>query len=326
MPLQMAVSAVDGAMFDSDRILADVNFGSAHKLDADPRRVQIGLPPLGETRLAERWISTRPTETGRENEIAFATDGRFLFGHILLDETAEGHLETIGHHAYAKILDCLQAFGGLNLLRIWNYLGTINQEQDGLERYRSFCIGRARALAAKGIADRMLPAACAVGASAPGLMVSFLAAPDSGRQVENPRQLSAFRYPSRYGPKSPSFSRALTYQMTPDQSLLFISGTASIVGHETRHPGSIEDQFAETCRNLEAVQDAAGDQQTLQSIRVYIRHAYQAPAIIAACKRQFGDRVAVIPLLSAICRRDLLLEIEGLALGNGQAATPTHRF
>lgn len=317
MPLQLTVGLTADAHDDltlDDRTLARIGFGKAHGIGADPRRVTIGHPLLGAPALAECWQSARKVETGRHGEIALASDGRFVFGHLLLEETPRGTLETPAHHAYTTIHDCLEAFGGLHLLRIWHVLDAINQDQAGLERYRSFCIGRSRALAEQGFTDQALPAASAVGSSAPGLMISFLAAPEPGRQIENPRQVSAFHYPERYGPKSPSFSRALTCKLTPDSTLLFISGTASILGHQTVHPGSLERQFEETTRNLDAVMNAAGGRCDLHALRVYIRHEDHAPAVIAMTRRHFGDELPIIPLKSAICRSDLLLEIEGLAM------------
>ncbi len=312
MPLKLAIGTSGDNGANDQRTLARIRFGKDHRIDADPRSIMIGQPAL-EQPSVEHWQSTRDVETGCHGEIAFASDGRFLFGHILLKEVSGQSLEMPAHHAYTSILTCLKDFGGLYLLRIWNILSAINEDQAGLERYRSFCIGRARALADLGFADRALPAASGVGSMAPGLMISFLAAPDPGRQIENPRQVSAFRYPPEHGPRSPSFSRALLYPLTPDQHMLFISGTASIIGHETMHAGSLDRQFEETCRNLDAVMAAAEGSCSLEALRVYIRHEHDAPTVIARCRQHFGAALPIIPLKSAICRSELLLEIEGVA-------------
>ncbi len=321
MPLKLAIGGIGDLGADDRCSLARIRFGKAHKIEADPRSIMIGQPAFelpqhtDEQSPVEHWQSARPVETGQHGEIAYASDGRFLFGHLLLDEVPGQSLETPAHHAYTSILSCLRAFGGLHLLRIWNIVGAINEDQAGLERYRSFCVGRSRALADQGFADQALPAASGVGSTAPGLMISFIAASDPGRQVENPRQVSAFRYPPEHSPRSPSFSRALLYPLTPDRNLLFISGTASITGHQTMHAGSLDLQFEETCRNLDAVMAAAGGRCSLEALRVYIRHDEDAPAVVAHCRRHFGEALPIIPLKSAICRRELLLEIEGVASG-----------
>lgn len=313
MPLALEISAADDRTSRSDRRLARVAFGSSHEIGEDPRDIRIGLPPLDGCALAECWRSERPVETGRHGEIAFAGDGHVFFGHVLLEESRSVDLDSIGHHAYSAILDWLEAFGGLHLLRVWNYVPSINRIDAGLERYRSFCVGRSRALADREIAEQALPAASGVGSAAAGLMISFLAAADAGRQVENPRQVSAFRYPRQYGPRSPSFSRALVYRQRDDRSLLFISGTASIVGHETRHAGSLGEQCAETFRNIAAVSMNAGGDHRPRALRVYIRHPEHTDDILAHCRRHFGADTPIIPLSSAICRQDLLVEIEGVA-------------
>ena len=50
----------------------------------------------------------------------------------------------------------------------------------------------------------------------------------TGTPVENPRQVSAYRYPREYGPQSPTFARAL---LPPSPRVpLLLSGTASIDG------------------------------------------------------------------------------------------------
>lgn len=312
MPLQLVVGMTGGDDTD-DQLLARIAFSKAHEIGADPRLVTIGQPAFDGCSTIECWRSERLVETGRHGEIAFVTDGRFLFGHLVLDETPGHCLEQPAHHAYTEILRLLRAFGGLQLLRIWNIVDAINEDQAGLERYRSFCVGRATALAAAGFAHQALPAASGVGSATPGLMISFIAATEPGRQIENPRQVSAFRYPREHGPKSPSFSRALLYPLSPEKSLLFVSGTASIVGHQTMHQGDLDKQFEETCRNLEAVKGAVDPACRFEALRVYVRRDEDAPSVMARCRNYFGDQLPMIPLKSAICRRELLLEIEGVA-------------
>jgi len=313
LPLQQTVDFDGNTTQPDEHVLARIGFDKAHAIGADPRDVTIALPSFASSKAIECWRSERPVETGRHKEIAYASDGRFVFGHLLIDEVAGSSLEMPAYHGYVAMLNSLKAFGGLHLLRVWNYVGKINEDQAGMERYRAFCVGRSRALADQGLRDETLPAASGVGASAPGLMISFIAATDPGAQIENPRQVSAFRYPERYGPKSPSFSRALTYQLTSDRALLFISGTASIVGHETLHQDDLTAQFEETCRNIDAVREATARQSKLETLRLYVRHERDAAASIAMMRQHFGDELPIIALKSNICRKDLLLEIEGVA-------------
>ena len=75
-------------------------------------------------------------------------------------------------------------------------------------------------------------------------------------QIENPRQLSASLYPPRYGLRSPMFARAALVPNGRGAQLL-VSGTASIVGHESLHIGDPERQLEETARNFEALVETA---------------------------------------------------------------------
>ena len=202
--------------------------------------------------------------------------------------------------------------------RMWNFFADINGSEAGLERYRAFCRGRHRALSAMlPRFEQSLAAASAIGTPVPGIVVCFLAAAMPAEQVENPRQVSAFHYPRRYGPKSPSFSRAVLKQWASGSAHLFISGTASIVGDESRHVGHFDGQLAEALDNVEALL-AVAETRTAAPLRpavlrFYLRDAGQADLVHQAAARRFGA-VPVLLLGGEICRGDLLLEVEGLAV------------
>src|SRR3546814_17247700 len=70
--------------------------------------------------------------------------------------------------------------------------------------------------------------------------------------VENPGQVSAYRYPRQYGQQQPSFARAM---LPPPGSAmpLLLSGTASVVGHATAHVGELLAQLDETFNNFDAL-------------------------------------------------------------------------
>ena len=75
---------------------------------------------------------------------------------------------------------------------------------------------------------------------------------DAGRAGREPAPGQRLQLPGDYGPRSPTFSRAaLVYPA--GQEILFISGTASIVGHQTVHPGDVVGQCRESMENIAAV-------------------------------------------------------------------------
>src|SRR3546814_18388385 len=75
-----------------------------------------------------------------------------------------------------------------HLLRVWHYLDAITFGDGDAERYREFCVGRARGLG--DFAPHALPAATAIGGcdAARVLQVYRLPARTPRLPVENPRQ------------------------------------------------------------------------------------------------------------------------------------------
>jgi chorismate lyase/3-hydroxybenzoate synthase len=227
------------------------------------------------------------------------------FGAVAIDEDLP--IESLARQTYARILREARESGHPYFLRIWNYVGGINTHDDGVERYQLFCAGRHDAFVEAGYHhDVDLPAASAVGVAGRGLVTHYLAAREPGVQVENPRQVAAYDYPPRYGPKSPSFSRATVWKGT-----VFVSGTSSVVGHVTVHAGDVAKQLDETLRNIEAVLAQTGRSlANVTSAKTYIRRAADYEAIARGLE---GVLAANLYLEADICRADLLLEIEAVA-------------
>jgi chorismate lyase/3-hydroxybenzoate synthase len=301
-----------------EQVMAVIWFGSTTQVYVDdPRQFTVGLPELGESGTVEVWYSPRPLQTGSAAGIRYACNEDVLLAHLLVEETDYPDLDTATYAAYRQILAFIHRQGYPYLLRVWNYFPDINFVSNGLERYRAFCQGRHRALAAELIDfDALLPAACAIGTHTAGLLIYFLAAKQPGVQIENPRQISAFHYPPRYGPKSPSFSRSILKTWGATQRHLYISGTASIVGHATCHTQDLTAQLQETLTNLEALLEQAGRQgQTplrLALLKVYVRPAVAVTGLRDLIARRFGPAIPTLFLQADICRRNLLVEIEGI--------------
>jgi chorismate lyase / 3-hydroxybenzoate synthase len=312
-------------------VLACIRFGRHADCGDDPREVPLMLDALaapgaraGDPPPVELWTSDRPVTFDRDNGIAFAHNGEFLFGHIYLLEVELESVAAAAFQAYARLTAFLGQQGYPWLLRCWNFLHDINRGTHDQERYRQFCLGRYQALAGSPGFERQLPAATAIGMHEPGLLLYFMAGKAPGVQVENPRQVPAFQYPRMYGPRSPSFSRA-TFARLGGEPHLLVSGTASVVGHATRHPDDTLAQLDETVANLEALL-AEGSQAHLggaawrpETLRLFLRNRAQLPEVHARLEQRLGRDAPVVLLEGDICRRDLHLEIEGLYAGPGTA-------
>lgn len=246
LPTESAV-----ALANDPSVMALIRFSGATSCSqAGGAEITVGLPQLAQQKQIEVWRTKDQISWYQREKITFCTAGEMLFGHMLLEENPSSNLETLSEQAYHSLLDLTSQQGHPHLIRIWNYFPNINQEQNQQERYRSFCIGRHRACANHEGFENRLPAATAIGTQSAGFLIYFLASKTVGLQVENPRQVSAFRYPAIYSPKSPSFSRAIL-KAWHGQRDLYLSGTASVVGHKSCHLNDEVAQLQESLRNIQ---------------------------------------------------------------------------
>jgi enamine deaminase RidA (YjgF/YER057c/UK114 family) len=218
--------------------------------------------------------------------------------------------------AYREIFASIRAAGHPHLVRVWNYLPEINAQVDGDERYRHFNAARKSAFLQAGEATAgTVPAACALGSDAGNpLSIYFLAARQQPIAIENPRQTSAYLYPRRYGEQPPIFARA---SLLPGAGNLFVSGTASIVGHETLHAGDPAAQTRESFANMAAVLEETNRvlgtrRYSLEAMtfKVYVRRPADLACIAAETAKILPAGAPIVYLRADVCRADLLVEIE----------------
>ena len=275
----------------------------------DPRLVPVALDAVNPRTRVEAWLTNGPVHHGECDGVRYAASAEHLFGVIELDEATHGGPRGAGREAYGRLAQFQGRGGHGHVWRIWNFIDAINEGEGDDERYRQFCVGRAEGI---GAADTGYPAASALGRrdGARTLQVIWIAGRTPPERVENPRQISAFRYPRQYGPAAPSFSRAARIG-----DRLLISGTASIVGHESQHDGDVRAQTAESLENLGAVAEAAGlDRARLTGIKAYVRHAADVETVAEELDRRGYAADARCLLLADICRRDLLVEFEAVGV------------
>lgn len=326
--LRVAYRPLNQPFTATNAVLAAIRFGTRAALEEVARgetptqaalTIDVGLEPLQGPPTAELWFAGGPVHTGqwsdrREVRIRYAHDEHYLFAVLELDEREHGGILPTAERAYAAIRAFQEQSAFTHLLRMWNYMDAINEGAGDTERYRQFCVGRARGLeaAAPDSANKGYPSASALGRHVPDhlLQVFWLASKVPGKAVENPRQVSAYHYPRIHGPVSPSFSRAL---VAPDATVL-ISGTASIVGHVSQHHDNPMEQLEETVRNLAALTPHVSRTRWSASkdlLKVYVRDPALTPNI-AERLRQLYPNSELLFVAADVCRRELLVEIEGV--------------
>jgi chorismate lyase / 3-hydroxybenzoate synthase len=311
-------------------VLGVVGFDQPPRIN--PARVPVTAsmtPTLGSTEnLCEVWrvSANRPIELSNGMTSLGRVHYRFcdelLFGSITIDEHgAEGCSEALlraTETAYREIFEVLATTEQRYPIRIWNYLPDINREADGDERYRHFNSARQTAFLNSGRTTvGSVPAASALGSPAGSpISIYFLAAKRPPVMIENPRQTSAYYYPPKFGIHSPVFSRACVLSEAAGTTL-FVSGTASIVGHESLHQGDVVAQTRETLANIRALLEEANRvvgsaRYSLDALKlkVYVRQPGDLKAIEAVLTATLPASTSIVYLQADVCREDLLVEIE----------------
>jgi chorismate lyase / 3-hydroxybenzoate synthase len=280
--------------------------------------------------LCEVWRVAGPavrlSSGSAQARLSYRFSDDLLFGSLTIAERAieahneAGALQRATEIAYQEIFDVLNETEHRHLIRIWNYLPEINAQAGGDERYRHFNSARQTAFRKSGRATMgTVPAACALGSPAGSpLSIYFLAARRPAKMIENPRQTSAYHYPPKFGRHSPIFSRACVWG-EPGRGRLFVSGTASIVGHETIHRGDVVAQTRETMTNIGALLEEANrvvgsSHYSLNGLKlkVYVRQPSDLAAIQATLSELLNPAAAIVYLQADVCREDLLVEIEAV--------------
>jgi chorismate lyase / 3-hydroxybenzoate synthase len=286
--------------------------------------------PLRGNDLCEVWRVVDPevqlSSGAAHARVSHRFSDELLFGSLMIAERSiESHSEADAllratEIAYQEIFDVLNETEHRHLIRIWNYLPEINAQAGGDERYRHFNSARQMAFRKSGRATMgTVPAACALGSPAGSpLSIYFLAARRPPKMIENPRQTSAYHYPPKFGRHSPIFSRACVWGESGG-GRLFVSGTASIVGHETIHRGDVVAQTRETMVNIAALLEEANrivgsNRYALNGLKlkVYVRRPSDLPAIEATLSELLNPAASIVYLQADVCREDLLVEIEAV--------------
>ena len=283
----------------------------------------------------EPWVGP-PVATDRwdRDDQGIRTTGQVIYGkrftHVKVRVHAAHHLPDLElqhatTEAYRRTRRALDDGEATQPVRFWNFIPGIGDEAgDGLDRYMVFNAGRFAAFSDwfcatdRNVLAPHIATATGVGHAGNDLIVHCLSDRMPGKPVENPRQCAAYRYSEAYGPLPPCFARATVVAAdgdTPHRRVI-IGGTSSIVGEASVHIGDVPAQTRETLDNIDALLRAAGagGLDALHAVRVYHVQEQDGPAVLAEVLRRLPEHAGKIELVHApLCRRDLGVEIEGLA-------------
>lgn len=298
-------------------------------------RSDLGVPPWATALLASDGAASATAQADDPGLTVLATDSFTLVtvrhpGAAALDPAA---FEACTRDAYATIARRLRDARAPYAVRFWNYIPDIHRpcgqsSSGGLDRYMCFNAGRFAACSdwfgGPDSFDRLLATGSGVGHAGPDLVIHALATRAPGVAVENPRQVPAYRYSRRFGPRPPCFARATIIRPEGAPPLVLVGGTASIRGEESVHVGDLRAQTLETFENLASLVHSGCGQvgetpcglERFRELRVYHFRESDRDAIAALVGPAFPNVARVEYLRADLCRPELAVEIEGVAEGN----------
>lgn len=221
--------------------------------------------------------------------------------------------------AYRAVFEAAAGLEARHPVRMWSFIPHIHAARgEGLSTYHVFNVGRFEAFA--GLAGGrelsfVVPTATGVGHTGRDLMIHCLSAARPGRHVENPRQVPAYRYSARYGPRPPCFARATILEKGGGRVLL-VGGTASVRSEHSMHEGDLQAQLAETFANLEALTASAGsggwEFGSFGHVRAYVPRVEHHAAVRDEVRRRLGEEATLEVVRADLCREELMVEIEAI--------------
>jgi enamine deaminase RidA (YjgF/YER057c/UK114 family) len=212
-----------------------------------------------------------------------------------------------------------------DLVRQWNYIprilathwenGCCYQHYQLFNDIRQFYYGMYQC-------NRIYPAATGIGMEAGVVTIDFFAVKKNEAThitgIENPKQIHAYNYgqtvlvgsPIKENElkKTPLFERA-KYIKTNEEALMFISGTASILGEHTVGINDVARQSLTTIANVTEL-TTRENCPDYSYLRVYVKRQEDIDTVRKICTQRYGN-IPVLYVKADVCRDDLLVEIEG---------------
>lgn len=273
-----------------------------------------------------------------------------IFGWLETDPSTSD-IETAAFDAYRQIFRALAQYPEWQAVRYWNYvpdiLSPVTNARDTENTtsagnvYQRFNAGRYRAFQShfgEALVQMPAPAASAVGAPTKNLRIEFLAVKKPLAAIENKDQIPAYRYSEKFGRIAPYFSRGTIIE-NKGQRLLLSSGTASVAGEASLHPGDIYEQLSLSIHNLRIL----GSQFNLKrydihygfalediaALRVYYKRPEDLPFLRRFVPKFLAPDTRISFFQAAICRDELLVELEAVYVKKGETesgAVPKYRL
>lgn len=267
--------------------------------------------------------------------------GRYLiieteeFGALLVEGIMSDNIYTpIGEQSsavFSKIQQILHAASMPveSIIRQWNYIGHITAVENNRQHYQEFNNERAR-FYNQTTWNNGFPAATGISMDIDAVLVSLIAIQFQDKirvyPLDNPLQLAAHRYSESVLGKSeqkqtPKFERAKL--LVSDQSAMcFISGTAAILGEKSVENSHVRNQTLQTISLINYLISIENRKENgiefvdglkLKHLRVYVKNADDLQEVRKVVESELPG-VNAFYVCAPVCREELLVEIEGIAV------------
>ena len=223
----------------------------------------------------------------------------------------------------------LHGFRNEDIVRQWNYIGNITGHREGKQNYQEFNDSRT-AYYNNGNWINGYPAATGIGMSSDGIIVGCIAfkASEGIYPINNPLQVAAHVYSKKVlideNPKAlkstPKFERAKVIEIG-GKACCFVSGTAAIRGEESMNNSSARMQTIQTIENIRHLVSeenlirfgSKAYNLNYSHLRIYVKNEEDYEEIKSVVDEFFPDTPAIFTVAD-VCRRELLVEIEGILI------------
>lgn len=246
--------------------------------------------------------------------------GRFLFAGGFQGDVSGSGIQVQSEEVFRQIGYVLdrEHIPASRIIRQWNYIERITDFEGEDQHYQSFNNARSD-FYGKVRWENGYPAATGIGSNLGGILVDLDAVvfktPDAfSTPIDNKLQIAAHSYSDQVlenacrKKTTPKFERAKSMTFG-DRRLVYISGTAAIRGEESLTGVGLEKQLHITMENIsELTGDAA-----LVLLRVYLKYPEDYEEA-ASLMRTYAPDIPVSYMWADVCREELLIEIEGIAI------------
>lgn len=226
--------------------------------------------------------------------------------------------------------------GFQNIVKQWNYLERMLEEDLGLQRYQIFNDLRTR-FYDDDFVGIGYPASTEIGTSHGGVVIEFFAVKNREklvRPIENPLQRAPHEYSADVLPEKGAFSKAMPttpkveraqYLALNKQAMVFVSSTAAMVGERVISVGNVKEQAAyiiEIFKKMLAEQHLVNSGiETAKSgryslLKAYVKHASDFEKVVQIIESNFS-RLPILVIQAELPRKEMLVEMETEMLFQG---------